>query len=103
MYCTAAVESTVILLGASTSTASLGPGTSPPGHGAFGVVEDQLPLPAATISAARLVEAQSKADRRVKILRLCFVFIETFAGNLWLSGLPVRAGLDPRHLAQRAI
>jgi hypothetical protein len=61
----------------SISTLSFGPGTTPPGHGASGTVEFQLPLPVAVMSAARLdnpadrIDARTETARKVLFMR-CF-------------------------------
>src|SRR6266481_10209267 len=70
-----AVEFTVILKGVSTSTSSVVAGTIPPGQGAFTTVEDQLPLPAATICAARPFEAKSRSGRIIRIKKFVFVLM----------------------------
>ncbi len=81
-----AIESTVITFGESISVSSFVPGTIPPGHGASALVDVQLPLPVATMSVARLIEANGKNAITVKIAKTCFVFIGwNFVGALWLK------------------
>jgi len=61
---------------------SLVAGTIPPGHGASTLVEDQLPLPVAVISAARLVVTRSRLERMAKVPGRPVVFMgELFRVN----------------------
>ena len=54
---------------------SLADGTIPPGQGALGVVECQLPPPVAVMVSARLAEAHKAKLRTIKGIIICFVFI----------------------------
>src|SRR5690242_4039919 len=77
-----AVESTVMLNGASTSTSSLAPGTTPPGQGASGTVDDQLPLPVAVMSVARDTKQTRNATAGATRQRSFFVFIFASGNDL---------------------
>src|SRR5262245_35777410 len=86
MYWMIAFVSTVITNGDSTSTSSFVPGTIPPGQGASGTVEPQLPLPVAVISAARLVHPNCARVAMARAAMNIFVFItEWVVGSVWFK------------------